>query len=127
MNPPEPSLTFLRMTSPNSVRVGAGVSFFNPSAVAAWAVGSRDTVLFFCMPSMNCSVLLPGDLLQYSRSTYWIRPIGMLLMIRVRRATSIVKIGSTGGGRRAQSDVSAVHWHLDLPAWTVEGSLRHVA
>jgi hypothetical protein len=127
MKEPEPSLTLLRMMSPNSVLVGAGVSLFKPSDVVVAAEGPRGTVLFLWIPSISTSSFKPGDLLQYSSSMYWIRAIGMLLIISVRRATSIVNIGSTGGGRSAQVDDSTLHLHRDLPACTVDGSLRQVA
>lgn len=127
MNDPAPSLTRLRMTSPNSVRIGAGASLFKPSVVAVAAEGSRGTVLLACMPLISCSFLSPGVLLQYSRSTYWMIPIGMLLIMRVKRATRIVNMGSTGGGRRVQEEVSALKMHRDLPDCTVDGSLRQLA
>lgn len=53
-------------------------------------------------------------------------PMGMLLIMRVRRATRIVNMGSTGGGRRVQEEVSTLKTHRDLPDCTVEGSLRQL-
>lgn len=114
----EPSLTFLRMTSPNADRVGDGTldSLLTDTRVVSCSVG---------MPSTSSLTFRPGPLVQYVSSTYCMMAIGMLLIMRVRRATRMVNTGSEGGGRREQDSPS--HSHRVLRDCTVDGSLRQLA